>query len=184
MTNFPLKVLREIKKQNFVDKNQGLLNGNMGLAIFLYQLSFITKDHEIDQMADELLDRIFDNLTTFTSADFENGLAGIGWGIEYFIENGFSEGNPDEILWEIDNKVFQILNCENLYCFDLSIGLTGYLFYLNKRLKDCEFSQSLVYKINKELFILIINKLEDLVTSQFQTIFKEHWCLLKNVNSI
>jgi hypothetical protein len=35
-------------------------------------------------------------------------LAGIGWGVEYLIQNGFAEAGDDNILEELDNAIFQL----------------------------------------------------------------------------
>ena len=106
-------------------------------------------------------------------ADFEDGLAGIGWGIEYLVQNKFAEGDTDEILEEIDNKVFKVLNEESLTSFELTNGLTGYLFYLINRLKNKSVTLSMPQRINLELMILTINKIYELVTVQFPLIVKE-----------
>ena len=96
-------------------------------------------------------------------SDIENGLSGIGLAIEFLIQNNFVEGDPDEVLEEVDNKVFKYLNEENINSFDLTNGLTGYLVYLIARLKVRKSPDSMAYEINKELLILVINRLYELV---------------------
>jgi hypothetical protein len=112
-------------------------------------------------------------LSTSSPYDFETGLAGIGWGIEYLVQNNFSEGNTDEILEVVDNKVFRILQEANQPSFELSNGLSGYLFYLINRLRDKTEPFSMAQRINRELFILTINKIDEQVTMQFLGIVKE-----------
>ncbi|MEI8115794.1 MAG: lanthionine synthetase LanC family protein, partial [Bacteroidia bacterium] len=147
--------------------------GNTGLSIFFNLLSRQTNNPEYEKLADDLLDKAFANLTTSASADFENGLAGIGWGIEYLVQHGFAEGDTDEILEEVDNKVFRSLNEENHTSIELGNGLTGYLFYLISRLKDKPESRSMAQRINRELLILTVNKIDELATAQFPTLVKE-----------
>ena len=145
----------------------------MGLCLFFYHLSRQTNNPEYEKIADGLLDQVFANLSTTVSTDFENGLAGIGWGIEYLVQNQFAEGNTDEILEEVDNRVFRVLNEENIPTFELGNGLTGFLFYLISRLKNNSNPPSFASRINRELLILTINKLDEIVTAQFPSIVKE-----------
>lgn len=117
---------------SFID-NPGLLNGKMGIAIFFYHYSRYTKNKVYEEYAGELIDEIYEEINTSTPVNFENGLTGIGWGIEYLVHNGFIEANTDEVLADIDNYINQsILSCplspEN--CSDL----TDYGFYYQVRL--------------------------------------------------
>ena len=174
MTNpYSIQIARLIQQNGLTGMNHGLMHGHTGLCLFFYQLAKSTNNPEYEQLADDLLDKVFSNLNTSSSADFENGLAGIGWGIEYLVQNGYAEGATDEILEEVDNKVFKALHEENLTSFDLGNGITGFLFYLISRLKKPTNPNSMAQRINRELLILTINKLDELVTNQFLSITKE-----------
>lgn len=168
-----LKIAKHSQEIGFNSTNHGLLNGNTGLSIFFYNLALKTGISEYEKFADSLLDRSFSNLSSSASPDFENGLAGIGWGIEYLVQNKFAEGNTDEILEEVDNKVFRSLNEETHTSFELTTGLTGYLYYLIMRLKNKLPPHSMPVKINRELLILTINKIDEQVTVQFPSIVKD-----------
>lgn len=173
MNHLSLLIAQLIQCNGLKGTNHGLMHGNTGLCIFFYLLSRNTNNSEFEKIADDLLDNVFANLNTASSADFENGLAGIGWGIEYLVQNNFVEGNTDEILEEVDNKVFRALNEEKNTSFELGNGLTGYLFYLINRLKNKTEPFSIAQRINMELLILTINRIAELVTTQFPNIFKE-----------
>lgn len=174
MTNpLTIQVAQHIKQNGLTGTSHGLMHGNTGLCILFYQLARNANNPEFEQLADDLLDKVFANLSTLSSSDFENGLAGIGWGIEYLVQNGFAEGDTDDILEEVDNKVFKSLNEESLNSFELGNGLTGYLYYLVIRLKKPTNPNSMAQRINRELLILTINKLDEVVTNQFASITKE-----------
>lgn len=168
-----LKISQYLNNQNFANKNQGLLNGNIGISIFLYHLARATHIKEIEIMADNLLDKTISCLSNIHSADFEDGVSGIGWGMEYLIQNRFAEGKIDGIFEDIDTIVFQTLNNTSLNSFEMTNGLIGYQLYLNIRLKNSHDIQSISYRINKELLIHLINKLDMLITIQFPLIVKE-----------
>lgn len=167
------KIIGMVQNIGLRENNYGLMNGNTGLCVFYYHLFRNTNNTEYEQLADDLLDKIFANLSISAYSDFENGLAGIGWGVEYLVQNGFAEGDTDEILEEVDNKVFKALHEDRPLSFELTDGLTGYLFYLISRLKKPKNPDSIAQYINRELLILIINKLDVLVVNQFPSIMKE-----------
>jgi hypothetical protein len=155
-------------------ENNGVMHGNTGFCIFFYHLARYTNNSEYELFADDLLDKVFANLSaSISSITFENGLAGIGWGIEYLVQNVFIEGNTDEILEEVDNRVFWTLNEDKYRKIEFGEGLSGYLFYLIYRLKNKKMPFSMAQRINRELLILIINNIYEQVTSQFSSIVEE-----------
>ena len=173
MENDTGKIARAILQNGVKGNNQSLMHGNTGICIFFNHLGKLTGDPEYQKTADEIITEVFTNLHSLSPADFENGLAGIGWGIEYLVQNNFAEGDTDEILEEIDNRVFRVLNEESLSSFEITNGLTGYLFYLINRLKNKTGPPSIPQLINRELLILTINKIDELATTQFSLMVKE-----------
>lgn len=117
---------------SFLD-NPGLLNGKMGIAIFFYHYAKFTGNKIYEDYAGELIDEIYEEISTSTPVNFENGLTGIGWGIEYLVKNGFVKADTDDALSEIDKFVSRslmshVLTSEN--CKDLA----GFSFYYPARL--------------------------------------------------
>ena len=167
------RIAKAINQDELKGYGPGLFHGCTGISLFYYHLAKLTGNFGYHEIADDLVDRIFSDLNLMAPPDFEKGLAGIGWGIEYLVQNNFAEGNTDEILEDVDNKIFKLLNEETLNSFELTNGLTGYLFYLISRLKNRTPDDSMAKQINRELMILIINKLYDLVTPQFPFIVKD-----------
>ena len=89
---------------SFID-NLGLMHGKMGIAIYFFHLARETKNPVYEDYAGELIDEIYEEITINTPLDFENGLAGIGWGIEYLVQNGFLEADTNEVLEEFDKRL-------------------------------------------------------------------------------
>lgn len=168
----PNQIAHLIQQKGSTGTNHGLMHGNTGLCIFFYHLARATNNDDYEKIADDLLDKVFASLSLSAPSDLENGLAGIGWGVEYLVQNGFVEGNTDEILEEVDNKVFKALHEDNLNSFELN-GLTGYLFYVISRLRNPGNPLTMAQRINRELLIRTINKIDELVTTQFPSIVKE-----------
>ncbi len=155
------------------NRDQGLFSGNMGLCIFLYHASKQSNNSDYEQLADDLLDKIFGSLYTFTQPEFENGLAGIGWGIEYLVQNGFAEGDTDLILADIDTEIFKKLTQNEIKNIDLQNGLTGYLYYLVWRLKVNNSKQTTDTQINRELLMHVVNKIDEYATLQLPSIVED-----------
>jgi len=153
--------------------DSGLFNGSMGLSLFYYHLSRFTGNSNYEKAAEELTDMVFSNLNILTPVDFEKGLAGIGWAIEYLVQNKFADGDTDEILDEADNKIFRLLNEETINSFELTNGLTGYLVYLLFRIQNPAQDNSVAKQFNRELLILCINRLYEIVTPHFPLLVKD-----------
>ena len=112
----------------------GLLNGKMGIAIFLYHYARLTGKEMYDTCAGELIDEICLTISTQTPVDFTNGLTGIGWGIEYLVRNGFVDADTDEVLTEIDNAIYNKW-LQRSFLPDNNNDLFGYGFYYLARLR-------------------------------------------------
>ena len=89
------------------EKATGLLVGNAGVSLFLYQVYRKTGQTEFEETADIMLNNILEKQTMLSSTNFRDGLAGIGWGIEFLLQNNFYEGDPEEILEDVDNVIFK-----------------------------------------------------------------------------
>jgi lantibiotic modifying enzyme len=90
-------------------ENLGLLNGKMGISIFFYKYGSYLDNKIYTDYAGELIDEIYEEVNTNTSIDFANGLAGIGWGIEYLAKHKYIESNTDEALEDMDNVIYRSL---------------------------------------------------------------------------
>lgn len=111
----------------------GLFHGKMGIVLFLYNCARFKKLPICEEFAGEILDEICNNLHMELPINFENGLCGIGWGIEYLIQNHFLEGNSNEILAVIDQKVMEYAP-NRIRDNSLTTGVEGMRCYINARI--------------------------------------------------
>ncbi|HEY4789522.1 MAG TPA: glycosyltransferase [Bacteroidales bacterium] len=133
----------------------GLAKGKLGIAIFLYHYAKLANEDTYREIADELIEDVYQKAKTIKTLDFYNGLTGIGWGIEYLIRNGFIEADSDTTFAEIDHLLLQrITSGINFY------ELTDYLLYFQSRLKN---SQDYQYKGRKGFLTdeAVLNILKD-----------------------
>lgn len=115
--------------------NLGLIHGRMGIVLFFYHLARYSKNNIYEEFANELIDSICRKISMDTPLNFENGLCGIAWGFEYLLQNGFIEGNSDEILAEIDNEIMK-LDLSEVIDLSFKTGLGGLYFYILYRLRN------------------------------------------------
>lgn len=115
----------------------GLLHGKMGGVLFFILYSRYTKCDIYEEYADMLMKDIYNKIYDDISINFEIGLCGIGWCIEYLVHNKLINGNTDEILYEIDQKVM-CLDPSRIDDYSMKTGFGGILMYINARIKSFE----------------------------------------------
>lgn len=76
-------------------ENVGLCNGKMGIVLFFAHYFRYTQNSLYDEFASELFEEIYEDITNKLPVDIENGLCGIGWGIEYLLQQGFMPGDSN-----------------------------------------------------------------------------------------
>ena len=108
--------------------NLGLYHGKMGIILFFCYYSKYIDNTLYDDFAGELLDEIYDDISRKTLINFEDGLCGIGWCIEYLIQHDFLSGDADKILSHLDARIME-LNPKRIKDISFRTGLGGILYY-------------------------------------------------------
>ncbi len=159
-----IKIIVALLERN-IDKlnNQGLLHGKMGISLFLFHLGRKTSDGDCTALAENIVEQVYENIENGnTTPDFENGLAGIGWGLEHIIQSGFFDGDRDSILSDLDNKIFQYLMSKDDISLGLQNGLLGYGIFLISRLRGKKLTHLTDHNyLLKRLLIEVINRMYD-----------------------
>ena len=136
----------------------GLFDGKMGIIISLITYSRRNKLKCIESMADFLMEQLLESMTDISPISFSTGLTGMGWGIEYLIQNGYVPGCGADICTEIDKK---LMSCDIRRVDDLSLehGIYGWLHYIvahiqganrcGKQVFDRMYIIDLISKINE-----------------------------------
>lgn len=125
-------------------------NGRMGLTLFLFLYFRRTGKQLHEDIAGELLDDICGDLHTSLPIGFQNGLCGIGWGIEYLIQNLFIE-ESENILEDIDLKIMD-RDIRRIKDFSLETGLEGIAWYFLLRANTSRNGNILDKNYQKDLF--------------------------------
>lgn len=122
-----------ILKSPFIN-DLGLFHGKMGIALFFFEYGRSTGCDVYTDIAEELLDDIWALIDAELSISFESGLSGIGWGIEYLLQNRFISGDGNEVCEEMDRIIMQTDLCR-LDDQRLDTGLEGLFYYVSARMQ-------------------------------------------------
>lgn len=144
--------------------NYGLLKGQTGLSLTYFLLSDLFPDNYFRERANLLLDQVCENICDVKGFNFENGLAGIGWGIEWMIQNGYVKSDANEALEELDDELYKSVVGLKSPNISLENGALGKAMYFYKRLNTQTF-QSMHNRYrnicNHECLILLIDEINE-----------------------
>lgn len=105
------QIINQIANTLFINyqyiESPGLVNGQMGLALFFYHYSRYNELPRYADLADDLLDSVNDKIRSHYSYDFSNGISGIGWGLNYLRKKQFIELETNA-LNDIDHELRKI----------------------------------------------------------------------------
>lgn len=123
------RIVHTLMLQSFFITDIGLFEGQMGIVLALSEYSRKKEKDVFFDFSFDLLENIITKVNKGLTFSFNNGLTGIGWGIEYLIQNKFVEGSGVEICDEIDKKIMEI-DPRRISDLSLNTGFEGLLHYV------------------------------------------------------
>lgn len=135
--------------------NVGLFHGKLGIGLVLSDYAKCYKCKPIRLFSELLIEEVLNSLHEKMPLEMASGLCGIGWGIEYLLQNGYMKGDSLDICEVIDKKIIT----ENpFFIEDLSLdtGLEGKLHYILAHIqgtkgKGVPFPPDYLYMLNNKL---------------------------------
>ena len=127
-------IIHHILLRSGIEKDIGLYHGKMGLILFFSHYFKHTGLQVYDDTASDLMIELQDELNTNLPVCFAYGLSGIGWGIEYLIQNGFASEDSLEICKDIDKKIMET-DLLRITDYSLDYGLEGIIHYVLSHIK-------------------------------------------------
>jgi hypothetical protein len=112
----------------------GLVHGKMGIAVFFFHYAQYTDNMLFADYAMELIGEMLNQIHVHSPADYEKGIAGIGAGIDYLIQNNFLNVE-DDICEDFDYRMYRAVMYDPWQDFSQYNGLTGYGRYWITRLR-------------------------------------------------
>jgi hypothetical protein len=167
------------KSEELINNTYGLLYGKMGKCITHYCLSKEKDQFHEKEYAEELLDTIAEHISEIDNFDYANGLAGIGYGIEWLAQNNYIEVNTDEVLEDIDDEIYRLVVYSRSQVHSLEEGTLGKALYFYKRLMSKNVDQDRYKRICiKECLVLLSDELSEYFLNE------ETGVLLKDISLI
>ena len=80
-----------------------LLEGKIGIVLFFYHYGRYSDNKVYSDIADRLSESVLDSFGKNIDMSFDQGITGFAWAIRYLVRHNFAEGNPDEILSDIED---------------------------------------------------------------------------------
>lgn len=107
----------------------GLFDGMTGIMLVLTHYARVHKMPFIEYVSDYLMEQILKNITKTESINFGNGMAGVGWGVEYLIQNGYMKGWGVELTREMDDRIMSV-DIRRMTDDTIETGFTGLFHYV------------------------------------------------------
>ncbi|SKA31065.1 hypothetical protein SAMN04488128_103403 [Chitinophaga eiseniae] len=112
----------------------GLLQGHTGMAIVHYLIGRHIDNHRFSESGLALLNEVSDVISSVEDLSYAHGLAGIGWGIEWLVQQGLlADTDTDEVLSDVDDLLYKSTLFGKRSSISLHHGTTGLLAYFHKR---------------------------------------------------
>ena len=144
-------LLKEIADAIILHKHQsiGLLGGDLGLILYLYEYMHYLKGEELDEVISNRLSMSL-NIARRSVPTFCSGLAGLGWLLQYFSNESLLETDLDFIMSDVDEilEKWMIREIHNGN-YDFLHGSMGVAFYFQARKNE-----KTIQRINNFLDIL------------------------------
>ena len=176
-------LLRKLKKYNWTFRKDdfGLFTGKSGCSLALYIISNKYKDDELHAIAEKLLQETLEEIPSSTDLSIDKGVLGVAMVVNFLIQNGYVEGDADDVLNDIDALLYKRLkNDDYRYGLSCTSGLICFLVYLVERLGSSKSQNSLCFKINEASLRTVINKLGQNTISQFANLTKDTYTSIIN----
>lgn len=127
--DYSRRIVHYLLLNSAFENNVSLFSGQMGIALSLSEYSRFMDNSIVLDFVEYSLDCIIEKIERKMNYSFSDGLSGIGWGMEYLIQNNFVEGESVEVCEEIDQKIMEYNLCR-ISDLSLDTGLEGLLHYV------------------------------------------------------
>jgi hypothetical protein len=150
------KIIQTLIVNGTLTEQPGLFYGKTGIAVFFFHYARQTGNELFQDYTAGLIEEIRKQITVTVSARYDVGLAGIGVGFEYMLQNDFLEAEDDDIFEDFDARMYRVAMYEPYPDLSLEGGLTGWGRYFVYRLrgkghKDSKLHEALTHIANEIL---------------------------------
>jgi len=97
------KITETLIINSSMTEQPGLFYGKTGIAVFFFHYARHTGNSLFQEYAMMLIEAIQKQITSTTPTRYDVGIAGIGVGFEYFLQNGFIEAEGSDFFEDFDD---------------------------------------------------------------------------------
>ena len=140
------QIVQKLMINGTLTEQPGLFYGKTGIAVFFFHLARLTGNSVFQEYAMDLIEEVQKQISDKTSAQYDIGIAGIGVGFEYFLQNGFIEAEESDFFGDFDDRMYRAAMNEPYSGLSLEGGLTGRGRYFIYRLRGDGHKESKLHK--------------------------------------
>jgi len=145
--------------------NYGLYTGKMGLCISYYLSGYHFQNVSLKTKGEKLLSEIAENISLVESFDFDSGILGIGWAIEWLSQNKLIEIDTHDFLSELDDELYKLVLYQNAAFIGLGNGTIGRALYLYRRTEASVYNNFYRDLCNRECLVLLLDEIYEKLLS-------------------
>ena len=129
------KIVQTLIINGTLTDSPGLFYGKTGIAVFFFHYARHTGNRLYQNYAMDLIEEVQKQIIDPFSVRYDVGLAGIGVGFAYFLQNGFIETDDSDFFEDFDARMYRTAMYEPYPDFSLEGGLTGWGRYFIYRMR-------------------------------------------------
>ena len=157
----------------------GLIHGKMGISIFFFEYARYTNEMLFENYALDLIAEIQSQIHSYTPADYDTGIAGIGVGLDYLIKNKFID-TEDDIYDDLDKRMLRSVLYNSDHNFSFYKGLIGYGYYWCMRTHNS--NTSLAWECLSHIVDILLKSYHEMSFSEQVDVFCFFYDLQKQKN--
>lgn len=161
-----VKTISDLTAPGYQDNSNIGITGKLGRAILLLNVYQSTKDQNLRENAELMLEEIADKASDCRDLSYDKGLSGIGVGMEYILQQHYIDGDSDDVLSDIDNSMIKAINLRTFDHLDLDDGILGIAYYMYTRLIYRLESESVKVFTLKENTLYLIDWIYDMASKK------------------
>jgi hypothetical protein len=135
-----LEILRS-RIGDFSKGQYGLYNGLTGDILFSFLFSRLYKNKVFQHLGNEGLEVLQDNISQVKSLDRAEGLAGIGWAIEWLAQHRFIQVDTNDVLSDIESLIYRVTSFSSDSTISFASGIIDKIVYFLQRFRNQSLSR-------------------------------------------
>lgn len=132
LDSIAVELIKNINREN---NNVGILGGNSGIIMFLFNYAFYSSKKEYSDLGKSMIEDVIDKINSGNVLpSYCDGIAGAAWTIDFLKQHNFIDFDTDSEFSSIDEYLFECMIADiNKGEYDFLHGAIGYGFYFLER---------------------------------------------------